>query len=704
MKLDFKKITLRNFLSFGNVPQSIDLNKDHLRVITGENKDKSENPDDKNGIGKSTIFEAIHYALFGDSINNKIRLGSLINNINKKNMYVILTFEKDGVEYEITRGRLPNVLLLKRNGEEIIDESQGDSRETQKDIEKILGIDEMLFDQIMCLTRKVPMYYNQSLGNQKMILEKILGIDMISKKIEALKERIKSTKNEYNNEEFRINTLRTQNENLKATIDKQIEAMEFSRKTRLENLNNLKKNYESIIEELSKIDFDKEMENFKLLEQYLAQEGVNKQNQQLKDSIMKSINNIEKEKGLTQNIIDTFLSINIEEEHENHLYNDKLKQEQDEYLKEESSINAYKTRLNQWMIPNINNITKSIEDKRKEIDNLKDAICPTCGQIMDKENAQKVRESLTKQLNDLLNEQQKQDMEIIETNEIISKFIPKTFEYKTVHYKTMTELAIAESSYNNAIKHMTSLNTQLVDLNEQLKSVNIVELGEKPKCIFSNIQLLMAHKTNLETAKVQLENTEQALLKNPYEQQEQSIEEMKKGIVEIDDSTLRELEERLEDENMLLKLLNSPSSFIRKAILDKSLAYLNQRLMDYLVKLGSLHKVSFNNDMSLTITKMGLDYDYVSTGEEGRITFALMFAFRDVWESLNNCKINLLAFDEIIDGSGLDINGVDMLIDCIKGLKKNMLLVTHNDKLLNQLQNKIELVKEHDFTTIKGNM
>ena len=66
MKLDFKKITLRNFLSFGNVPQSIDLNKDHLRVITGENKDKSENPDDKNGIGKSTIFEAIHYALFGD--------------------------------------------------------------------------------------------------------------------------------------------------------------------------------------------------------------------------------------------------------------------------------------------------------------------------------------------------------------------------------------------------------------------------------------------------------------------------------------------------------------------------------------------------------------------------------------------------------------------------------------------------------------
>lgn len=704
MKLDFKKITLRNFLSFGNVPQSIDLNKDHLRVITGENKDKSENPDDKNGIGKSTIFEAIHYALFGDSINNKIRLGSLINNINKKNMYVILTFEKDGVEYEITRGRLPNVLLLKRNGEDIIDESQGDSRETQKDIEKILGIDEMLFDQIMCLTRKVPMYYNQSLGNQKMILEKILGIDMISKKIEALKERIKSTKNEYNNEEFRINTLRTQNENLKATIDKQIEAMEFSRKTRLENLNNLKKNYESIIEELSKIDFDKEMENFKLLEQYLAQEGVNKQNQQLKDSIMKSINNIEKEKGLTQNIIDTFLSINIEEERENHLYNDKLKQEQDEYLKEESSINAYKTRLNQWMIPNINNITKSIEDKRKEIDNLKDAICPTCGQIMDKENAQKVRESLTKQLNDLLNEQQKQDMEIIETNEIISKFIPKTFEYKTVHYKTMTELAIAESSYNNAIKHMTSLNTQLVDLNEQLKSVNIVELGEKPKCIFSNIQLLMAHKTNLETAKVQLENTERELLKNPYEQQEQSIEEMKKGIVEIDDSTLRELEERLEDENMLLKLLNSPSSFIRKAILDKSLAYLNQRLMDYLVKLGSLHKVSFNNDMSLTITKMGLDYDYVSTGEEGRITFALMFAFRDVWESLNNCKINLLAFDEIIDGSGLDINGVDMLIDCIKGLKKNMLLVTHNDKLLNQLQNKIELVKEHDFTTIKGNM
>jgi len=213
---------------------------------------------------------------------------------------------------------------------------------------------------------------------------------------------------------------------------------------------------------------------------------------------------------------------------------------------------------------------------------------------------------------------------------------------------------------------------------------------------------IISNKESLEKAKTSLTLLQEQLNENPFEQQEKSIEEMKKNIVEIDESKLVSMSEELENQNTLLKLLNSPSSFIRKTILDRSLAFLNQRIMEYLVKLGSLHKVSFNNDMSLTITKMGLDYDYVSTGEEGRITFALMFAFRDVWETLNNCQINFLAFDEIIDGSGLDINGVDMLIECIKSLKKNMLLVTHNDKLLNQLGNKIELVKEHDFTTIKG--
>ena len=230
MNLVFEEVTIKNFLSFGNVAQTINLNDKKYQIIVGQNKDKSDSEDDRNGVGKSTIFEAIHYALFGKSIGNKINLGTLVNNINKKNMYVTVKFTKDDTHYEITRGRLPNVLVFSINGEDYVqDESQGDSRDTQKVIEDTLGISEELFDQIICLSCKVPMYYNQSTANQKLILEKILGIDIISKKVEALKEAIKETKNEFNNEQFKINTIKTQNDNLLTSINKQISDMEAAK-------------------------------------------------------------------------------------------------------------------------------------------------------------------------------------------------------------------------------------------------------------------------------------------------------------------------------------------------------------------------------------------------------------------------------------------------------------------------------------------
>ena len=147
MELNFKEIRIRNFLSFGNVEEIIPLNKCLYQVIIGMNKDKSNSSLDRNGVGKSTIFEAIHYALFGKSIGNKITLGNLINNINKKNMIVTLVFETNGVEYTIKRGRSPNILMFMKNDEEInVNESQGDSRETQVEIEKILGMNEDVYN------------------------------------------------------------------------------------------------------------------------------------------------------------------------------------------------------------------------------------------------------------------------------------------------------------------------------------------------------------------------------------------------------------------------------------------------------------------------------------------------------------------------------------------------------------------------------
>ena len=150
MNIEFVELQLKNFLSFGNVKQTIKLNKDACTLITGLNKDKStEDESEKNGVGKTSIFTAIHYAIFGRAIGGKVTLPNLVNNINKKNMEVVLTFRKDDTLYKIERGRNPTYLRFYKEDEEIADESLGDSRDTQNVIENVIGMSEELFNFII---------------------------------------------------------------------------------------------------------------------------------------------------------------------------------------------------------------------------------------------------------------------------------------------------------------------------------------------------------------------------------------------------------------------------------------------------------------------------------------------------------------------------------------------------------------------------
>lgn len=702
MNLEFQEITIRNFLSFGNIPQTLSLNDKSYQVIIGLNKDKSDSTSDRNGCGKSTIFEAIHYALFGRSIGNKVNLGNLINNINKKNMVVTLKFKKDDILYEITRGRSPNILCLLKNEENILsDESQGDSRETQKEIESIIGMNEDIYNQIICLSCKVPTFLDQTSSNQKSIIEKILGIDVISTKIDLLKSLIKDTKNEFNNEQFKINTVKSQNKNLEDSINKQIENMNFAKEKWINDINNDINITKNKIDNLNKIDIEKEKENFQLLETYLMQEGVNQQNQQLKDSLNKQIQEKEIFIKNYQIRISELLKYDFVIERQNILYNEQLNKERIAYDIEENKYKTVKTFKEQNLDYNFKRVAKEIEQKEKELANIKENICPTCGQPMGVDEIDKLKEHKREEISQLQKELHKIDMEILESNHTISSFVPKKFEFKPISFNNMSSLLEKENELNQLKLQLENVVKERNDLIEQEKKIVIIDLGIKPQTHYSNIQEALQHQAILESLGITLNSLQKQLLTNPFEQQEKSIEEMKKNILNVDETKLKELQDNIILQETLLKLLNSPSSFIRKTILDKSLNFLNSKIMEYLEALGSLHVITFNNDMSISISYMGVEYGYVSSGEMGRISTALTLAFRDVWEILNNCSVNLLAIDELIDRQGLDTSGVELMVSELKRKEnKNVMLVTHNEVLINQATDLLTLIKEHNFTTI----
>ena len=185
-----KTLTVKNFLSVGNQTQAVDFEREQLTLVLGENLDMGgDDSGSRNGTGKTTIVNALSYGLFGQALTN-IKKDNLINKINNKNMLVTLAFEKDSINYRIERGRKPNILkfyvndIEQENSE--VDDSQGDVRETQKDLADILGMSHDMFKHIVALNTYTEPFLSMRANDQREIIEQLLGITLLSEKAEGL--------------------------------------------------------------------------------------------------------------------------------------------------------------------------------------------------------------------------------------------------------------------------------------------------------------------------------------------------------------------------------------------------------------------------------------------------------------------------------------------------------------------------------------
>ena len=225
MTFRIKNLTVKNFLSVGNQTQAVSFDQEALTLVLGSNLDLGgDDTGSRNGTGKTTIINALSYALYGQALTN-IRKENLINKINGKNMLVTVEFEKEGLNYRIERGRKPNILKLYIDNKEITadnqgeDESQGDSRETQKAIEQMLGMSHTMFKHLVALNTYTEPFLAMKAADQREVIEQLLGITLLSEKAELLKTRVKETKDSISSEQFRIEAIKSANENVQKSID-----------------------------------------------------------------------------------------------------------------------------------------------------------------------------------------------------------------------------------------------------------------------------------------------------------------------------------------------------------------------------------------------------------------------------------------------------------------------------------------------------
>lgn len=583
----FTSLTMRNFLSYGNNTTAIQLERPGTSLIVGEDLDNTTNGQGANGVGKSALINALTYAVYDKPVSS-ISKDNLVNNINKKNMEIIVEFvTSNGKTYMIKRtrktkaGAAGNTVHLFEDGKDITPDSAAN---TNALIETIIGIPYELFVRIVVFSAShtpfldlpVKSHYQ---ANQTDIIEELFGLTALSAKANALKELIKETETKIDMRRIKIEGLEKEHIRYQQQVD--------SAKRRV--LQWEEQNKIAIKQLKAKL---KKIETVDVEQQRSLHETLDEVNGELNDALEK------------QRMIE-------------------------KHLKDQNKLH-----------------TKATAD----LTHLRDEKCPYC--------LQEYADAKTK---------------IAETEKVVDK----------------TQKDIDKNN-----KELDLIKTDVERLTTSYKEV-------KEKITVDNVEELLQIRNESDTIRSKIDELGAAI--NPYVEPLDELEAIKLEKINYDE--INKFDRELEHQRFLLKLLTKKDSFVRKALLNKNIPYLNARLQHYLTILGLPHKVEFTHEMTASISQFGrtLDFGNLSAGQRARVNLALSFAFRDVLQNLHT-KINVCMLDEVLD-VGLDTVGVQAAARLLKRKARDeqlsLYIISHRDEIDGAFDNTITVQLSKGFSYIK---
>jgi len=672
-------------MSVGAATQAINFDRKDITLVLGENLDLGGDGS-RNGTGKTTIINALSYALYGNALSN-IRKDNLVNKTNGKNMLVSLEFAVNGAEYRIERGRKPNVLKFYVNNEATVatDEAQGDSRETQDAVERIMNMSHDMFKHVVALNTYTEPFLGLKANDQRTIIEQLLGITLLSERADAIKELARGTKDAVSQEEFRIRAVVEAN----SRIAEQIESLRRRRvlwqKKQDSDLEYLATQYA----DLTQINIEAEL----LAHQALAVYNQQKKSQDAHTAL------VARQTAWRQKQFRDVAEFRANYDLLSHI----------DIGAELAAHTALVAHTHQ--AKNIADLEKSIARCRSdevrektsiaklstEIAELEEHKCYACGQEFHDGSHEAVLEAKRKTLQEAALQSAATTSQLTEHAAALAA-LGALGTRPVTHYRTEAEAIRHSSELENIQKQIDAKLDELDPYTEQVSEYTEIVLGAQPVTHYDTEAKAITHMSQVANLLQQITN--KTAETDPYTDQIDDMTNQALQIVSYD--ALNDLNRLQEHQDFLLKLLTSKDSFVRKKIIDQNLSYLNARLTHYLDRIGLPHTVKFQNDLSVSIEELGreLDFDNLSRGERTRLILSLNFAFRDVWESLYS-PINLLFVDELID-NGLDTAGVENALALLKRMSrerhKSIWLVSHRDELSGRVENILKVVKENGFT------
>lgn len=722
--MKFKSISLKNFFRFGNNEQIVDLSGTGETLISGPN-----------GYGKSTIVEGIVWSLYGKT--RQISVDDVVNRYTGKDCKVSLEFQEGKDNYKIIRYRKHtthnnNIYLFKNNN----DISCKNSSDTNQLIIDIIQMPYLAFVNSSVFSSEL---YTDFLGAKNsdriVILENILSLKEINIFYAETKKILKELEDKNNDLKLKQEQSKTETNSISSNIisyNSQAKQKLLELKQEKEKALNNKKEAESKIIELNSININDEkskISNSSIIEELDNQ--INKEQKNLSEYNNK-ISEYNNKISILNNFLSEFININFKEEIEKEEKWNKVKEQKN--LKEQtlSSLKkelAEKNNTYYSLINEKNNYLKQTEVENSKLESIKDNICPTCHQSINKEEVEKQKKDCLKNIK----EYEESLLEINEKIELNKKEIENS---KDLESNLIEELDVLKRVVSNInfISNPKALEQEfkLKKENKEALSKDLEEYTKKSSEILNSIDLLKQKKSNIEVSIYSIEyiNSIEEQIKNNQAIISNSditiatingsvksiynvkyIEELKEKLKLAEEKNFKDLKklEENEDENKYYKYLSdcfsNKSEGFKKFFIGEMIDIFNEKINKFLPFFFNEEiNINFDKDLNSEIKMDGFSITFksLSAGQKTRAELAVAFALFNVSRVFFSNDNSLLMVDEMFD-KGLDQFGIKSAISVLNAFsnQSKIFIISHNPYIKELIENKIEISRdENGFSVI----
>lgn len=689
-RLVFEEITLKNFKAFGNKVSKVSFKSGTVTRIVGIN-----------GAGKSTIIDAIFTCLYGKSMHG-VNLTELVNDTNRKECLLTVTFSKGGKSYRIERGIAPARLDIFIDG--VKKDAAAKKSDDQEFIEELIGMRRHTFRNVIVLSEDLSQYFMElEASEQRSIVEELLNVRIFTIMQTVLKEYSSEINSIKASEKLNI---------VKAQERLNSETLSYTqRKSMAEQLHN--KRNESIREAKEKLltlEVEKEM---------LESVTGDKASLELEfDDINIHVENLKlKKQRIEQSVLDYGKAQAAKETAialQSMAHNRAASEEQvinGSIDKKRQEIETLKTKIDEYekiiyglgdpafsvhrMEEECSSLQSSIADTKiriKETQNISDLIdagkCPTCGredfETEEYETVEKLPEFKTR-------------LAALEKELVTYKNSLSSYE-KDVQTLVFTEKLLKEAKTNLGIRKeeldillrkvsiaMEVSSAELIKLEEansielpEYPNVDTVEISRKITDGIVKLSEINSQINAIDQASYKLELVNSQLLQ--YKQQlDKSTKEIPPPIPQVteldifknDITDAQKNVDKAEMQEKYLVIIKKDilsDSGIKSHIVTAYLPYLNSRINYYLDLFDLPIRFDFDGSLEPKITARyneECSFMRFSAGQRNRINLAIAMAFSDLARRKSTIHSNALFMDEVLDAH-LDEAGANAVLDIIK--------------------------------------